>query len=536
MRVTNQMITNSSLSNINTNKIHMSIYENQYSTRQKIQNPSDDPVVAVRSLKYQTRLREISQYLDKNIADAYNWMDTTETALTSIETVFSTIYEYCDQGANDTLSTTDRASIGETFKQYKEDILDKLNSDVAGRYLFTGYRTDTALLFNETEVRDMTDDGTRYNMTQNLSFADVTAKTYTKGGTSYTAGKTSQAYLAEAPSQEMANRLQLGYGNLYSESDASFEMSFTDDAGNVTKYVMDTAAGTTTVTTTDKNGAVTTLTPAPPAIKMSIQSTATPPQGDCYQAADNEIILVKETGEVILGKNAYNYAQKNPNISVNMDKEGSSFKEGDVNPINYYECVVTTKAERTANKPGIHYDTPANQEIRYQINYSQKLAVNTMACDAVPMELINKLDEIINAVTAADEMATKIKDVENLMAQTTDKTELANLTTLKDQLVAEQKIKETILQKTFGSGLTSAKKAQATLSDATASHASRYQRLQLTEERLTAQDEDTTELLEENDYVSLEEAIINFGSAQTTYQASLSCAGKILQTSLLDYL
>ena len=42
MRITNKMMTNNMLSNINKNKLRMSILEEQYSSQKKIQKPSDD--------------------------------------------------------------------------------------------------------------------------------------------------------------------------------------------------------------------------------------------------------------------------------------------------------------------------------------------------------------------------------------------------------------------------------------------------------------------------------------------------------------
>ncbi len=70
MRITNKMMTNNVLHNINNNKNLLSTLENQYSTGKKIQKPSDDPIVAVRALKLRTNLAELSQYVEKNIPDA----------------------------------------------------------------------------------------------------------------------------------------------------------------------------------------------------------------------------------------------------------------------------------------------------------------------------------------------------------------------------------------------------------------------------------------------------------------------------------
>ena len=45
MRITNKMMTNNVLHNINNNKNLLSTLENQYSTGKKIQKPSDDPIL-----------------------------------------------------------------------------------------------------------------------------------------------------------------------------------------------------------------------------------------------------------------------------------------------------------------------------------------------------------------------------------------------------------------------------------------------------------------------------------------------------------
>jgi hypothetical protein len=51
MRVTNSMISNSASAHITNAKNSLLKYSDQYTTQKKIQRPSDDPTVAVRSLK-----------------------------------------------------------------------------------------------------------------------------------------------------------------------------------------------------------------------------------------------------------------------------------------------------------------------------------------------------------------------------------------------------------------------------------------------------------------------------------------------------
>ena len=62
MRITNKMMTNNALYNISNNKTLLSNLEQQYSTGKKITKPSDDPIVAVRALKFRTNLTELNRY------------------------------------------------------------------------------------------------------------------------------------------------------------------------------------------------------------------------------------------------------------------------------------------------------------------------------------------------------------------------------------------------------------------------------------------------------------------------------------------
>ena len=61
MRVTNTMISNSAKNHISNAKNKLLKYGEQYTSQQKIQRPSDDPTVAVRSLKLRTTYSQVPQ-------------------------------------------------------------------------------------------------------------------------------------------------------------------------------------------------------------------------------------------------------------------------------------------------------------------------------------------------------------------------------------------------------------------------------------------------------------------------------------------
>ena len=89
MRITNKIIQNNNLSNINTNKIYQDTLSTQMSTQKKINRPSDDPVVAIRALRLRSSVTEVTQYYSKNIPDAESWLNVTEDALKNLSQIMT---------------------------------------------------------------------------------------------------------------------------------------------------------------------------------------------------------------------------------------------------------------------------------------------------------------------------------------------------------------------------------------------------------------------------------------------------------------
>ena len=65
MRITNNIILHNTTGNINGNKVNVNNLNNQMTSQKKIQRPSENPVIAVRSLRLRTTLSEIDQYYEK---------------------------------------------------------------------------------------------------------------------------------------------------------------------------------------------------------------------------------------------------------------------------------------------------------------------------------------------------------------------------------------------------------------------------------------------------------------------------------------
>ena len=145
MRITNTMLVNNMMNYIGNNLGRMDKYQQQLATGKKIAVPSDDPVVAARALKLRTDVSEVQQY-KSNSQDAQSWMDITESALGDVNDVLQRARELAVQGSSSTLTPDDSQKIEQEVVQLKNQLVNLGNSAYAGRYVFSGFKTDTKLL------------------------------------------------------------------------------------------------------------------------------------------------------------------------------------------------------------------------------------------------------------------------------------------------------------------------------------------------------------------------------------------------------
>ncbi|WP_374717547.1 flagellar hook-associated protein FlgL [Neobacillus sp.] len=136
-RVTQSMLNQNMLFNLQRSNSAMAKYQEQLSTGKKITKPSDDPVVAVRSMYFRSSLNEIDQY-KRNAEDGLSWMTSTDEALDEVISVLHRVRELTVQGLNGTNGGNDRKAIAEEINQLKEHLGEIANTQMAGRYLFAG--------------------------------------------------------------------------------------------------------------------------------------------------------------------------------------------------------------------------------------------------------------------------------------------------------------------------------------------------------------------------------------------------------------
>lgn len=487
MRITNKMMTNNVMNSINRNKNRVNDLENQYTSGKKIQKPSDDPIIAVRALKLRSNISELEQYKEKNIPDAMSWMEVSESALNNINELIKKMNGYCIQAANDTLSVSARSSITDNLAQLKSQIYQECNANYAGRYVFSGYKTNSSLTF-ESGSQDLA-----YSITQ--TFAGSQIEKIQKVTGAYTVedfkNNSKREDFKESPIlNEDIYRIKLAYDNL-DEEDVVVN---TPDGNRTVRYMKSTDEG-------------------------------------AYEAGDGEIIVIRDTGELIMNNNTYAQLRDYGKDEIKIDYKKTVFKTGDVKPEHYFDCTSVNQYGEVKN-----YEK-ALQDIYYEVNFSQSMKVNTQLSSYLGNEVAREIDELITVVQDVENVEKKMEQVDKLLTDpnlTAEQTQALEM--LKEQLSTEYVLKTSIMTEHFEKGIEHTNDYQTNLNIALADLGSRYQRLELTENRLAEQSDDMTELLSTNEDVDLVETYVNLSSAESIYTASLSAASKIAKNSLLDFI
>ncbi len=535
MRITNNMMLRTTSSNINSNKLNVNTLNNQMSSQKKISRPSEDPVVAIRALRLRSNLSEINQYYEKNIPDAEAWLDVTETALNNMESILSDVRTQCVYGSTGTLKTEDRNTILTSLKKLREQLYAEGNTDYAGRTVFTGFRTNSKLTF-------MTDEKVSYDIHQTFTLDDIEKEVrYFKGESKVPTGaEIDQTGTIEELERLSCDRIRFAYDDVEIASDATgavdltkiqFTDGTTDANGNL---VYQTLNGTEIGDATDS-------------VKPNVKVYGTLEEwkdsyanaGDFSKGvAENDVIVIKETGEMLLGENVSNKI-KSKELELKVDYTKNSFAKGELRPEYYFNCENVTDPANVINY--VKYDGAGDeiaQDINYVIAANQTLTVNTNACDVFNEAAGRDVDEMINAVQYAINAHDKIADIEEMLSleEYASDEDQENLNKWLDAAKKEADYADDNLQKLYNSYIGKFDTYLTQVDLAITTVGSKGDQLELTENRMSNQQLTTEELKSSNEDRELSDIIIDYTAAYTAYQGSLQAASKISQNTLLNYI
>ena len=527
MRVTNNMITSNTKSNINANKVLVDKYNTQMTTQKKINKPSDDPVIAIRSLRMQTSLSHIDQYLTNNISDANSWLDVTDTALQNMKTILTDVRSLCVKGGSDTLKEDDRRTILNQLKSLSDQIYAEGNADFSGRTVFTGYRTTQQLTFKTDE------ETTSYTIDQKFSYKDISESRYTYGTVDVPTDAANNFDETISIGENTYDRLRLAYGNVNGKdnSDGSgaidpiSSMSYTTAAGN--KVELNLAQGQTSGKFVDENQAeVGNFT-----MYESKEDWLKANNGEAI-VGDNDMVFIKDTGEMVLGKNLSNTLKREEaDISITYTKTG--FDAGEVRPEYYYDCKMKTPDMQSA----VQY-TKEDQPINFEISSGIMLAANTQASDVLSTAIGRDMTEMMTIVSASIQAHDKVDKIEKMMSleQYSDEESQKKLQTYLDAANKEATYADDNLSKTYKQYISNFDSYLEKVNVAHTNVGGLQQRVELTKTRVENQKETVEELKSNNDNRDISDIIIDYYAAYNAYTSSLTAASKVGSQTLLNYL
>ena len=514
MRITNKIMQRNNLSNINTNKVYQDKLSTQMSTQKKVNRPSDDPVVSIRALRLRSNVTEVTQYYSKNIPDAESWLDVTEDALKNLTEIITNMIKQCTKASNGDLKSADRQIILEQLKALGDEVYSTGDADYAGRYVFTGYRTDTSLSFDKEY-------NTKYEITEQLDNSSITQLT-----------KVNTGKLLDITANNYNDQNQ-DYKDITENSVSSIDvyrirLAYDDckEGGNVKiKF------GTTELSTADTIRATT--------------STANPDPYTDIKKYPNGAIYVADTGELLIGKDLYNQMMACKDDPATSDKnegeiqityEKDHWVKGDLRPEHYFACT-STDADQKVTKYNQEYlkGDAAKQVIEYDVGFNQTIQVNSTADECFQHGIGRTVDDLVQAMQDVVDLENGKTKIEGLQ-ETATGTDAETLTKQMEAVEKALTLAKDKCQKMFESGITT---FQGYLDDANlcvTNCGTRSSKLELIENRMKSQKTTFETLKSENEDIDVTETVIDLKSAEMTYEAALMATGKVMQTTLLNFI
>lgn len=143
MRITDRMLHDRALGSLNTNVAALARIQEQVASTKRLIRPSDDPADVRSAVKARDGLGEMEQFL-RNITTAQRSVDASDTALASAGEALQRARELAVQGANGTLSASDRQTMALEVEQLARQLVTHAGARAGDQYLFSGFKTGSA--------------------------------------------------------------------------------------------------------------------------------------------------------------------------------------------------------------------------------------------------------------------------------------------------------------------------------------------------------------------------------------------------------
>lgn len=142
MRVTNSLMANNYMKNLNRQTSKVMKYQEQLSSLQEVSRPSDDPMAVSKIMDLNTSINQNEQYLN-TIEGAIDWTNVQDSALEQATKSLQRIRTLVQSAATDTMSSEGRQAVKSEIEGEIGTLTDALNTNFGGRYVFAGQDTTT---------------------------------------------------------------------------------------------------------------------------------------------------------------------------------------------------------------------------------------------------------------------------------------------------------------------------------------------------------------------------------------------------------
>lgn len=560
-RVTNGMMAENTLRNISAAAARLTKANEAVASNMKIQLASDDTTVATRAVTYRSYVAQVKQYQDNvNLADA--WQTTTDNALSSLAEDITSLKELATAAANSTVTDEDRENYATEVQSYLQDIINIMNSDETGSYVFSGYSTGTEpyelvttdigdtvtfkgqyLSLGGVISSDIADDAIEAFFT--ASAGQVYNSLNDAAGNAYTAYTTAQAASDADPADvilaaKAASALTTyntiaaavtTYGGSTNLTDAA---SFAESDYVTIKAAITTYGGSTTLSdaAADAQKITDTLTAA--VTTYSDSTTLTSAANSAYSAyttaqaaADADPADTNLADAADAAKTTYDI------LSAAITTYGSTATlaeaaEGAAATSAALASAVTTyagsdsaitltdaaAAAKNTYQTLTSADNAAAQNISYNVGFGTSVTVNIEGQDVTgegDSSIFNTIQKLLLALNGDTTYKTATMDSAGNVTVTTNSLDISALI---DEL---------------STALSTVTKAQGTLG-------ARMKQVSSISDRLDDAYEAYKSLMTDNENIDTAAATTELTSAEYTYEAALAVGAKVISKSLIDYI
>ena len=544
MRVSNSMMSNTILLNINRNMRRIDALYRQQSSGKRIDLPSQNPILAGRTLRFRTSVAETVQF-QSNVAQGISWMRKTQDGFLDMVSMFETMFTRVNTGSSDPSGTwQDRQKMVAEIQGLVDQLSHTMNITYAGRYLFAGLRTNEPPMFTQPNDR-------KFEITQNFGAADI-ERTQSLQSTF------NIRYTFTTPAVPAPITVDITDPNAFNPAPGTIH--FIEGLGVAApagQYIIapDLPPGfageaTRLMATAEPiirdievirlpynaNWGIQSITipgfaaPAPTAISVT--------SPHAYLVDPDAIHHILETGELILGENvARAIRDLPPGESMEIVYRQQGFNRLSPNPIVYFNSTEFHPIQ--PGEPGYpgwiegRTFNQDNQNLEFEFGINTRIHVNSLAPDTFTATMFAKLHAFCDFV-----MGLRLSDpaqLRNKFSGMGFSDEEVNRM-VADQLNREEMLVESAVRDRFSNMISIIQGFSSSVSLQETSLGVRINRLEMIDERLARDFNTYRELLSNNQDVDFIEVIIELAAAEAILAASYRTGASIMQLSLVNFI